>query len=214
MESANEIKNVMRRTQRYWFEDGFYDMGFGAFILAIGLFFVAEALTPPGSPLWLVWGLGGPVLLIGGAFIMAKAVRSLKERITYPRTGYVSYERPHGTSRVVRALAAGLVSAGIAAAIIVTQRNWLTLSVIFGFVYAAVLMYLGLRFSLARYMALSLWSLLLGLALAPLSLPMEPAGAIFHLGTGAAWVLAGWLTYRHYIARAPLPQEGDNGSPS
>ncbi len=214
MESANEIKSVMRKTQRYWFEDGFYDMGFGAFILAIGILFVAETLTPPGSPLWLVWGLGSPILLIGGAIVMAKGVRLLKERITYPRTGYVSYERPRGTSRVVRALAAGIISAGLAAAIIITQRNWLSLAVILGFVYGAVFTYIGLRFSLGRYLALALWSLLLGLALAPLSLPTNPAGAIFHLGTGVAWLLSGWVTYRRYIAHAPLAQEGDNGTPS
>ncbi len=214
MTSANEIKSLMRKTQRYWFKDGFYDLGFGAFILAVGLLFVVQALTPPGSPLWLVWGLGGPALLIGGAFLMSKVVRRLKERITYPRTGYVRYERPHGLSRLGRALAAAILSAGIAMAIIISQRNWLSLTVVLGFVYAATFTYVGLRFSLMRYLVLAAWSLLLGLALAPLSLATDPAGAVFHLGTGAAWMLAGWLTYRRYIAAAPRALEGDDGTPS
>jgi hypothetical protein len=214
MGSANEIGNIMRRTQRYWYEDGLSDMGMGAFILAIGLLFIAQALTPPGSPLWLVWGVGGPLLLIGGGVVVSKAVRTLKERITYPRTGYVSYERACGPSHTLRLLATALIAAGISAGIIVVQKNWLSLTVIFGFVYLAVFTFVGLRFGLRRYLAMALWSMVLGLALASLSLQIEQAGALFQLGTGAAWLLAGWLTYRHYIARAPQPQEADDGTSS
>jgi hypothetical protein len=214
MTSANEIGQVMRQTQRYWYEDGLSDMGFGVWILGVGLLLAAQALTPPGSPLWLVWGVGGPLLLIGGGVVVNKVVRTLKERITYPRTGYVSYERARGTSRIVRRLATFLVAAGVAAGIIVLQKNWLSLTVIFGFVYLAAFTFVGLRFGLRRYLVLALWSLLLGLALASLSLKIEQAGALFQLGAGAAWLLAGWLTYRQYIASAPQPEEAGDGTSS
>ncbi len=214
MKSADQIGQVMRQTQRYWYEDGFNDMGFGAFILAIGLLFVVQALTPPGSPLWLVWGLGGPLLIVAGGLVVSKVVRTLKERITYPRTGYVSYERARGTARVVRLLAAALIAATVSAGIIVVQKNWLTVPVIFGFVYMAVFSFVAYRFGLRRYFVLALWSLALGLALASLGLTTDQAGAIFHVGTGAALLIAGWLTYRRYIASAPQPQEADHGSSS
>src|SRR5512146_1225190 len=181
MRSADQIGKVMRQTLRYEYEDGFSDMGFGAFILAIGLLFVAQALTPPGSPLWAVWGLGGPLLIIGGGLVVSKVVRTLKERITYPRTGYVSYERARGTARIVRLLAVALIAAAVSAGIIVVQKNWLTMPVILGFVYMAVFCFVSYRFGLRRYFVLALWSLALGLALASLGLTMDQAGAIFHV---------------------------------
>jgi hypothetical protein len=214
MRPTNEIAQVMRQTQRYWYEDGLSDMGMGAFILAIGLLFVAQELTPPGSPLWLVWGVGGPFLLIGGGIVVNKVVRALKERITYPRTGYVSYERARGASHTLRLVATALIAAGVSAAIVVVQKNWLSLPIIFGFVYLAAFTYVGLHFGLRRYLVLALWSLLLGLALASLSLKLELAGALFQFGTGAAWLLAGWLTYRRYLASAPQPEEAGDGTSS
>ncbi len=214
MGSANGIENVMRRTQRYWYEDGFNDMGFGGWILFVGLLFVVQALTPPGSPFLAVWSIAWPLLFIGSAFVMNRAIRTLKERITYPRTGYVTYERARGASKVVRMLAVFFISGGVAAGVVIVQKNWLSLAVIFGFVYAVVLTAIGLRFSLRRYLALALWSLALGLALAPLALSIDQAAATFHIGTGAAWLLAGWLTYRQYIASAPQPQEADDGTSS
>jgi hypothetical protein len=214
MASANEIAQVMRKTQRYWYEDGLSDMGMGAFILAIGLLFVAQALTPPGSPLWLLWGVGGPLLLMGGGVVVNKLVRTLKERITYPRTGYVSYERARGASHTLRLMATALIAAGVSAAIIVVQKNGLSLPAIFGFVYLAAFTYVGLHFGLRRYLVLALWSLLLGLTLASLSPRIELAGALFQFGVGVAWLLAGWLTYRRYLAHAPQPEEASDGTSS
>jgi hypothetical protein len=209
MESSDNISKIMQRTQRYWYEDGFQDMGFGAFIFALGLLFVAESLTPPGSPLWLVWGLAGPLLLLGGGVVISKVVRRLKERITWPRTGYVSYQRARGKSRLFRLLGVAVVSAGISAGIIVVQRNWLSLTVIFGLVYMATFTFLAFRCGLRRYLLLAIWCLGLGLALAPLPFAREQAVAIYHVGTGAAWILAGWLTWRHYNATAPRADQVD-----
>ena len=214
MSSANEIKKLMQGTQRYWYEDGFQDMGFGGFILGIGLLFFAQGLTPPGSPLWLLWGIGGPLLLIGGGLVVNKFVRTLKERVTWPRTGYVNYERASGKSRLIRPLLAVIVAAGVSAGIVVVQKNWLSLTMILGLVYMATCTFLGYRFGLRRYLLLALWCLALGLGLAPLALTMEQSGAIYHIGVGSVWVLAGWLTWRQYNRTAPPPQEATHGDDS
>ncbi len=207
MSSTNNVDKIMQQTQRYWYEDGFHDLGFGGFILAIGLLFLAQMLTPPGSPLWLVWGLASPLFLVGAALIVGKVVRRLKEQVTWPRTGYVSYRRERGASNVLRLLGVIVVSAGVSAAIVVVQKNWLSLTVIFGFVYMATLTYIALRFGLRRYLLLALWCMGLGLALAPWSLTLSQASAIYHIGIGSAWMLAGWLTWRQYDKRAPSAQE-------
>ncbi|MBI5032354.1 MAG: hypothetical protein HZB51_17630 [Chloroflexi bacterium] len=203
MKAQSNIDQVMQQTQRYWYEDGFQDMAFGGFILAIALLFGAQTLTPPGSPLWMLWGLGGPLLLIGGAVVASAVVRRLKERVTYPRTGYVAYERARGKSRLVRMGLAFVISAGISAGIVVLQKNWVSLPVILGFVYMATFSFLAFRFGLRRYVFMAFWCLALGLSLASLSLTIELAGAIYHVGTGVALIVAGWFTWRQYDQNAP-----------
>ncbi len=47
MSASKDINRLMKQTERYWYEDGFQDMGFGVFILLIGLLFVGETLTRP-----------------------------------------------------------------------------------------------------------------------------------------------------------------------
>ncbi len=211
MTTPNQIDQTMKQTQRYWYEDGFQDMAFGGFVLAIALLFVLQALTPPSSPLWLLWGIGVPVVIIGGGLIVGQVIKKLKERVTYPRTGYVAYIKPRGKSRWVRLALIGIVSAGVSAAIIFAENHWLNVSVILGLVYMVTFSFLAYRFGLARYALLALWCLGLGLALAPLALSLQVSGAIYHLGAGAALVLAGGLTWRQYDENAPKPQEaGDD----
>ncbi len=207
MSSTDRINNLTQSTQRYWYEDGFPDIGYGAYIAAIGLVFLGQALTPPGSPLWLVWSVAGPLVLIGGGLVVNRVVRTLKERVTWPRTGYVSYERARGLSKVFRLLALAVVSAGVSAAIVVVQKNWLNLPAILGLVYAAVFTFLGLRFALKRYVVLALVALSLGLALGTTTMSIEQSGAIYHVAVGTGWILAGWLTWRRYNRVAPAAEQ-------
>lgn len=211
MTAPKQIDQTMKQTQRYWYEDGFQDMAFGGFVLAIALLFILQALTPLGSPLWLLWGIGVPVVVIGGSFIAGQVIKKLKERVTYPRTGYVTYIKPRGKSRWSRLALILIISAGVSAVIIFAENHWLNVSVILGLVYMATFSFLAYRFEIARYALLALWCLTLGLALAPLALSLQLSGAIYHIGAGAAMVLAGWLTWRRYDQNAPKPQEaGDD----
>ena len=211
MSTSRDVEQLMRQTRRYWYADGFADIGFGVFILLIGLLFIAEVVTPPGSALWLVWGLGGPLLLIGGGILAGRVVHLLKERASWPRTGYVEYDKPHGKSRAFRLALTAIVAAAVSAAMIIVQKNWLSFPVIIGVVYLLAFCFIAYRFGLWRYVVLAAWCLGLGLALAPQPLTVEQSGAIFHLGTGLALLLAGWLTWRRYDQSAPPPQEAIDG---
>ncbi len=155
-----------------------------------------------------------PLILIGGAFLVSRAVRKLKERVTWPRTGYVTYEPRRGKSRMFRFALAAIVAAFVSASMIIVQKNWLNWSVILGLVYTGALGFVAYRFSLWRYLVLAVWALVLGLGLASLALTLEQAGAVFHIGMGLALLLAGWLTWRRYNAYAPSPQEATDGSDS
>ncbi len=215
MSSANDIGKIMQRTKRYWYEDGFQDIGMGGWMLMLGIFFLAEALTPPGSPLWLLWDIGMPLVLIGGGLVVGWVINQLKAHVTYPRTGYVTYERQRkGLSQTFRIVAVMLVSAAVAAAIVLVQKQWLNLTVILGFVFAATFGFLGYRFGLRRYVLLAVWGLVLGIALAPQSLTLEQGSAIFFAGIGLAMIFAGWLTWQQYNRNAPPPNEANDATQS
>lgn len=149
-----KITEVQRRATGYWFVDGLPELAGGvAMVICGGLLYAAVATGLE----WLGTASLGFLLL---AFpLSAAAVKALKERITYPRTGYVEYLPPSRTRRlttaVVGLLAAGLLvpviavangrevsatalSCGIAMAAIMALRAWRTGAARF-YVNAAVL---------------------------------------------------------------------------
>jgi hypothetical protein len=192
----------MQRTRRYWYEDGFADLAMGGYLLALGLFFAAESLTPQGSPLWLLWGTGGPLLLIGGGFIASRIVQQLKAEHTYPRTGYVSFERK-GISRVAQLLGTMVMAGLVAAGIVVVARGWQNLTLLFGIVFAAVFGYIGYRMGLTRYFLFAAWGLLVGLGSMLFPLTLDQGSAVFFVAFGLAMMIVGWMVWYRYNASAP-----------
>ena len=85
--NASLIQTAEQRASRYWFADGLSTLVTGAAMLLIGLFLGSHNHQP--KPVYVVLELGVIglylVLMIGQRPI----VDWLKERITYPRTGYV-----------------------------------------------------------------------------------------------------------------------------
>jgi hypothetical protein len=134
MGTSNDIDRLMKQTQRYWYEDGSADMAMGGFMLLIGLLFVGESLTPPGSPLWALGGMGLPVFLIGGGLVAGWMVKRLKSRVTYPRTGYVEYER-RGLARFAWLIGMALAAALLAAGFVIVIRWSVSPTLFFGLVF-------------------------------------------------------------------------------
>ena len=154
----------------------------------------------------------GQIIIILGAGLLARwAVPRLKERLTYPRTGYVEYQRPVRSRRLARVFMAGLL--GFAITVLTAflgrglpERLW---SFFIGLTLALAFAYLGARIGLPRFYALAGFSLLLGAAGSWLNLP-DPWSAAFIFGLeGLAWLVCGALVLRHYL-RSTRPLEGED----
>jgi len=90
----NEIRAAQRRAQRYRFSDGIGELVTGsALALAGSGFLIAQLLD---SDILRLVSLGCAFALVPLGLLTA---RFLKERITYPRTGYVRPPRPRLTYR-------------------------------------------------------------------------------------------------------------------
>ena len=106
----DSIDQVAQRARSYWYVDGLNEVAFGGLCLLLGIYFqFQDSLKNPSLPQQMLEA-GLALFIIGIALMLHKLVNFLKERLTFPRSGYVSYRRPS----TIRRLATGLLAAAIA----------------------------------------------------------------------------------------------------
>jgi len=88
----NKIQETQNRITRYDYVDGTPDMAFGGLFLLMTICFSIFAAFPKfASSIYsviIVW-----VVFAGGGILLGWLPQRLKERVTYPRTGYIAYKR-------------------------------------------------------------------------------------------------------------------------
>jgi hypothetical protein len=203
----NDLDRAERRARQYWYDDGLNEIALGCVGMAVGILFLAEAVGLLGSGASSI-GLVAVVFL--GVYLARGLVRVGKERITYPRTGFVRYRRPV-RAKFVR-LAAGASAAVVAATVVaLLQRVPESLTLIpalDGIVIGAAFFYFGYASGVARFFPLALFSAALGGALS-LSGPNDLIGSgVYFLGMGMATVTSGLIALRGYL-RNDSPAEGE-----
>ncbi len=199
------IKDTMRKTLSYWYVDGLTELATGMLLLTIGLFSTALSMLVPEAVAKQLSAIGLPVIILLGGFISRRAVSGLKERLTYPRTGYVSFPKTRA-ERKVWTIVIGLV-ASIAFVYISVQLNldWMNY-VAPAFMAAVMVAFIGFTYVLRRFYGLAVYTLLLGLPMVMLHLNDRLNLALFLFGCGAGFIVSGVLTLRGYLqtTRPPL----------
>ena len=208
----NDIDKVVQRTYRYGYEDGLWEIATGCMIVVCGLLLFGVDSIPPGWPLVSVLVAVGFTILVPifGWLAVSRAVKALKNRITYPRTGYVSYRRPEGNRRRWligvgggAALLGGLfggLSAVYASALVV-------ISIVEGLIFGASLLYLGYRLGLARFYVLAFLSALIGVVTALSGLDGLIVLAAYFGVMGLVLTASGLFTLRAYLSQTQSPVE-------
>jgi hypothetical protein len=88
----NKIQETQKRLTKYDYVDGTPDLAFGGLCLLMTISYAIFAAFPGLSnstfSAIIVW-----VVFCGGGFLIGWLPQRLKERVTYPRTGYVAYRR-------------------------------------------------------------------------------------------------------------------------
>ncbi|NOZ78720.1 MAG: hypothetical protein GXP48_05985 [Acidobacteria bacterium] len=110
------VETTRRRVRGYWIEDGMPDLYIGLGLAIYGALSWWAILAGTG---WVVWlqSLFLPVWF-GLAMIV---MRRLKESVTYPRTGFVSYARPARGRRVWQLLLVSALAVVLAVVIVLTS---------------------------------------------------------------------------------------------
>lgn len=207
---SDSLQNNLNRPQRYWYVDGLAEMAGGAVIFLLGALYAIAGLLPQGLARGFLLGIGQPMIILGAAWLTRSMVRSLKERLTYPRTGYVQYQQPTGSKRWARILLVAFVACTISV-LTVLLGHGLPESILpffTGAMLALAIGYLGARIGLRRFYAVAAFSLILGALISWQNPPAPwPYALLFGL-EGLAWMACGALVLAHYLRTTrPLDAE-------
>jgi hypothetical protein len=212
------VIEATKRAQRYWYEDGIWEIGFGLLnLLLCGYYFLVQFERWAG-PLVFIPLLLQVALIIGAGWLINRVVTFLKERITYPRTGYVAYRKLSPMSRLKRMLLTGaiaMVTAGLVGAVAATGGEKSIVPLAAGALLAGVMVYLGYRFGLARMYGMAVLLVILGGGIFISGLSDTQGSAVFFGGFGLLLLLSGGLTLLVYLRRtraSGMPASGTDSS--
>ncbi len=201
---GDKIGQVMQRTYRYYYDERLVELAIGGLFLSIGILIRVWASMAFGSPLALGITLALFALVIGGGLLVKQAVGRIKERVTYPRTGYVSY-RQHQPARG-RWLLIGVAAAYVL--LIFVLPEWFSkMALAEGVLLLVVLSYMGYRVGEPRFYLVGVTAGLIGLG-AALLIPDDLVGSsVTFGGTGIALLLSGVWALRAYLQAHPNGRE-------
>ncbi len=198
---SDQIQDWTKRTQRYWYVDGLAEIGAGLTILMVGLCYLIFTFLHPSSLKNLILGLGLPVFIIGLAVFVRRIVRLLKEKITFPRTGYVSYRRVE-PRRKINSILVAILTASVLGLIIYLSRTWVKLqwlTSISGLFAALLILLIAYRIRLIRFFILAIYTCSVGL-LASLVTVLGPfSNEFFLICLGLGWIVSGSVTLARYL---------------
>jgi hypothetical protein len=206
----NDIDKVIQRTHRYWYEDGLNEIAAGGMFVLCGLFLLMMYSVPPGSLLAPVLAVAFIILVAFGGLFISRAVKAIKNRVTYPRTGYVSYRRPESNRRrriIAASLGIGIGVLGIVLSIADAPTWLMSMPMVQGLIIGAALLYIGRRLGLTRFYALAFLSALIGVVVALNGFDDALGSAAYFGEMGLVLTASGLFTLRAYLSQPRLPVE-------
>jgi len=207
----NDLDQVTRRTRQYWFVDGLAELSVGGTFIVLGLYFYLQSILPSGSLVLLTIQLGFVVLLFGVIFLSRYLVKKFKSRLTFPRTGYVSYKRASKKQRIVSASIAIIIASLNIAVFLSTPLSLNWIPAITGLIVGIVWLISAIRVGLIRFYLQSILSLLLGVGLSLARLGTYQSLAIYYAVMGTVLLISGGVTLAKYLRQFPT---SENDSPT
>ena len=204
MAEGLDLRDLERRSTRYWNEDGLPELVMGVlWMLWGGSWLIGNAL--PRGPVWNAFWIVTPALLALSGVAAVWVIKKLKARLTFPRAGYVAWKEPTRGQRLAVAALALVAGAAIAGLVVKSRTSGLErvmapgLGVILGLGFLVA----SLTQKAPHLLALGGVALLLGLAIAALGAGWEAANWMLVL-FGAAAAVLGAVRFRRFAARNPL----------
>lgn len=193
----DRIDEALRRPARYSMDDGIVEIVMGAFTLLVGL-----AACYRAHPLVSL------AVLFASPFLL-RTIPAIKQRLTFPRTGYIAVRRRGVLVRRVVPVAGAVVPFLVLwlwrAADLSRFDTLVPLAV--GVVLGALFWRAGLSLGLARLRALGCTIVAAGTVVALMRLPVMFAVGVLLVVQGSACVVSGLFGLGSYLRAHPRPAE-------
>jgi hypothetical protein len=204
--TERNVQEARKRAASYPYQDGMIEIGQGAVYTALGiLIWVANILINGGLGKWWI-ALGVIIFSLFAAVVFVTLVIRYKEKVTFPRSGQVTYERT--TREELRDSAMLILLAlAIAAATIFIDAWYTSIAVSVGATISLILLFSGIRARLTRMKVLAFFPLTIALVAAYLGVDTTIASGLAIGGSGMVTLFAGVLAMRRYLAANPVPPD-------
>ncbi len=206
---SDDFKKPQQRALQYWLADGVGELFVGSILLLAAIVDYLQE-SAPGSLLSKILGIASVFLVVGGAFGGRWIIQRIKERTTYPRTGYVANKSGWKNKRDV-AIAIGVMALLFAFVVFTTVTDTKLADwgpVVCGLFMGILLVQAGYRSDLPRLYILALLGLLIGAGLFVSGLGIVLSLPLFFGLNGLILLVSGGLTLWKYLRQTPAPPEG------
>ena len=210
---TTDLDEKQLRAKQYWYIDGTYEFNMAGIFLLLTLYFLALAKyegTKFGAFLSVIIVL----VFLGGMFGVSWLIRQLKNRVTFPRTGYVAYQREKKGKRKKRLVWVAGFSGTLSVLIIMainnvsTPLNWIPGMV--GLAMAIASSIFGVRMRIMRFYWIAALSVVIGTAIMFVSADMNMGLALYYGIMGVALLVIGGFVLSTYLRSTTPPEEGEH----
>jgi hypothetical protein len=203
---ADPITEARIRARRYWYRDGLTEIPLGIVQLLLGGSDLILALANRTSSWFVPVNLLYTVSMIVLAVFASRIMAALRERLTYPRSGYVDYGESVRKLRIgvgmvlVTLVAAAVVLASRYAGRVGLDPSRLTqwAPAVCGLTTGAVGVYVTVRYGLPRFLVVGVLATILGVVVC-VEYPPMLATAIWLSAVGCAWLCSGGVALWNYL---------------
>lgn len=197
----DSTKDFQRRVRQYWYEDGLIEIGAGCAILLIAGIYLSAALFMKGPVGALVTAFAPMLVILLWVLGGKKLIQTLKEKITYPRTGYVKYRQDPRTRSISRRVLVMIVAASVSGLVILFAASIpkIYYAALTGIMAAAIMFILGYQANVKRFYLVGIWVILSGLviSLLPIVEPWDMPALVGSMGLG--WIVSGIVALTNYL---------------
>ncbi len=204
-----DIDQIMRNTRRYWYVDGINEIAGGGLIFFIALTYFLFSLIPNIGMRSILLGLVQPLVIIGGSIFTSKIVKIIKEKLTYPRTGYLLFRQQK--SRRVRRMVIVFLTAFMISILVSFFASAIPeqfTPLMTGIFMAGFTIYIAYWMGVNRFYWMSGFTLIIGVVITLLNLPGVLPFVTLFAGIGLIWMISGSWTLINYLKNTEPVEEG------
>ncbi|GEM_PF-3565267 len=207
MTANPDLGELERRPLKYWNVDGIPELLMGVLWIVWGGAFVFGNALPKGAAYSMYWMII-PVVLVLSGFAMNRVVKILKERITYPRAGWVEMREPSKAARFGAAGIAVLSAAAVAALVVSGKEQGVedAMTPVTALLVSLAFVVASLRQRAPHYLALAGVALALGFAFMRLRMGYDGLSWMF-VWLGVAAVVVGGIRLARFVKKNPRSTE-------